>query len=107
MTKLKLGPLEDDKPVKVTIELPAAVFRDLKSYAEILTRGGGATTLTEPAKLIAPMIERFMVFAVRTCETNCRILRREDFWFIVATRSEDEAEIRTGQSAGRTSYKGH
>lgn len=58
MTKLKLGPLEDDKPVKLTIELPAAVFRDLKAYAEILTRSGGAST--EPAKLIAPMIERFM-----------------------------------------------
>ncbi|MEZ0059285.1 hypothetical protein ACVII1_007516 [Bradyrhizobium elkanii] len=60
MTKLKLGPLEDDKPVKLTIEVPAAVFRDLKSYAEILTRSGGTTTPTEPAKLIAPMIERFM-----------------------------------------------
>ncbi|WP_407186905.1 DUF2274 domain-containing protein [Bradyrhizobium centrosematis] len=60
MTKLKLGPLEDDKPVKLTIELPAAVFRDLKNYAEILTRSGGATTPTEPARLIAPMIERFM-----------------------------------------------
>jgi hypothetical protein len=60
VTKLKLGPLEDDKPVKLSIELPAAVFRDLKSYAEILTRNGGATTPTEPAKLVAPMIERFM-----------------------------------------------
>ncbi|MGC0320870.1 hypothetical protein ABIG06_001499 [Bradyrhizobium sp. USDA 326] len=60
MTKLKLGALEDDKPVKLTIELPAAVFRDLKSYAEILTRSGGATVPTEPAKLVAPMIERFM-----------------------------------------------
>ncbi|GLR90249.1 DUF2274 domain-containing protein [Bradyrhizobium iriomotense] len=60
MTKLKLGPLEDDKPVKLTIELPAAVFRDLKSYAEILTRSGGGTPPAEPAKLIAPMIERFM-----------------------------------------------
>ncbi|UPJ79784.1 DUF2274 domain-containing protein [Bradyrhizobium sp. 183] len=59
MTKLKLGPLEDDKPVKLTVELPAAVFRDLKSYAEILTRNGGPTPI-EPAKLIAPMIERFM-----------------------------------------------
>ncbi len=29
------------------------------------------------------------------------------FWFIVATRSEDETEIRAGQSAGRTSAKGH
>ena len=60
MTKLKLGPLEDDKPVKLTIELPAAVFKDLKSYAEILTRSAGATIPTEPVKLIAPMIERFM-----------------------------------------------
>src|ERR1700677_4152391 len=31
----------------------------------------------------------------------------EDFWFIVAVRSEDEAEIRVGQSAGRTSIEGH
>ncbi|MCK1452007.1 DUF2274 domain-containing protein [Bradyrhizobium sp. 35] len=60
MTKLKLGPLEDDKPVKLTIELPAAVFRDLKSYADILTRSAGLTTPTDPAKLIGPMIERFM-----------------------------------------------
>lgn len=60
MTKLKLGPLEDDKPVRLTIELSAAVLRDLKSYAEILTRSGGAATPTEPAKLIARMIERFM-----------------------------------------------
>ncbi|GEC59134.1 hypothetical protein ABIF38_000115 [Bradyrhizobium japonicum] len=57
MTKLKLEPLEDDKPVKLTIELPAAVFRDLRSYAEILTHSVGLMTRTEP-KLIAPMIER-------------------------------------------------
>ena len=29
MTKLKLGPLEDDKPVKLTVELPAVTHRDL------------------------------------------------------------------------------
>ncbi|KUM24467.1 small protein [Mesorhizobium loti] len=60
MTKLKLKPLADDKPVKLTMELPAAVFRDLQSYAEILARTGGATKPLEPAKLIVPMIERFM-----------------------------------------------
>ncbi|TIP48374.1 MAG: DUF2274 domain-containing protein [Mesorhizobium sp.] len=60
MTKLKLGPLADDKPVKLTIELPAAIFRDLQSYAEILTRTGGETMPIEPTKLIVPMIERFM-----------------------------------------------
>lgn len=59
MTKLKLGPLADDKPVKITIELPAAVFRDLQSYAEALARAT-SQTVSDPAKLIVPMIERFM-----------------------------------------------
>jgi hypothetical protein len=36
MTKLKLGPLTDDKPVKISIELPAAVHRDLVAYAQVL-----------------------------------------------------------------------
>ncbi|MGG4602980.1 DUF2274 domain-containing protein, partial [Alcaligenaceae bacterium Me47] len=29
MTKLKLGPLVEDKPVKVTVELPGTLHRDL------------------------------------------------------------------------------
>lgn len=59
MDKLKLTTVLDDKPVKVTIELPAAVFRDLSAYAEAIGRESGQTA-PEPAKLIAPMIERFM-----------------------------------------------
>lgn len=59
MSKLKLGPLADDKPVKVTIELPAGVHRDLLAYADILGRETGQA-VDNPAKLIAPMIERFM-----------------------------------------------
>lgn len=59
MTKLKLGPLADDKPVKLTVELPAAMHRDLVAYAEILGRTTGQA-VPDPAKLIAPMIERFM-----------------------------------------------
>lgn len=59
MTKLKLGPLVNDKPVKLTVELPAAVHRDLVTYAEILAHESGETP-AEPAKLIAPMVERFM-----------------------------------------------
>jgi hypothetical protein len=58
MAKLKLGPLEDDKPVKLAVELPAALHRDLIAYAEILSRESGKAV--EPAKLVAPMIERFM-----------------------------------------------
>jgi hypothetical protein len=58
MSKLKLGPLEDDKPVKVSVELSAATHRDLFAYAETLGKDTGQT-IGEPAKLIAPMIERF------------------------------------------------
>jgi hypothetical protein len=59
MTKLKLGPLVDDKPVKISFELPASVHRDLLAYAEVLARTNGQT-IADPVKLIAPMIERFM-----------------------------------------------
>lgn len=44
MAKLKIGALPDDKPVKVTVELPASVHRDLVAYAEILARESGQPT---------------------------------------------------------------
>ncbi|AGB43416.1 uncharacterized conserved small protein [Mesorhizobium australicum WSM2073] len=59
MTKLKLGAIADDKPFKMSIELPAAVHRDLIAYAEVLGRETGQP-VGEPVRLIAPMIERFM-----------------------------------------------
>jgi hypothetical protein len=40
------------------VELPAALHRDLLAYAEILGRENGQAV--EPAKLVAPMIARFM-----------------------------------------------
>lgn len=59
MTKLKLGPIENNKPVKVTLELPATLHRDLAAYAEILARGTGQAP-ADPVRLIVPMLERFM-----------------------------------------------
>ncbi len=59
MTKLKLGLIADDKPVRVSVELPAAVHRDLIAYAEVLGCATGQAA-PEPAKLIPPMVERFM-----------------------------------------------
>jgi hypothetical protein len=56
-TRLKLGPIADDKPVKVTLELPAALHRDLIEYGRLLAEGGAPI---EPVKLIAPMLERFI-----------------------------------------------
>lgn len=58
MAKLKLGPLVDDKPVRLTVELPAPVHRDLVAYAEIFGRETGQAA--EPVKLIAPILARFI-----------------------------------------------
>ncbi len=59
MAKLKLGAIEDDKPIKITLELPASVHRDLVAYAEVLASETGRS-VGDPVKLISPMIERFM-----------------------------------------------
>ena len=59
MTKLKLGPIPDDKPVKLTVELPAELHRDLITYGEILGREAGQGPV-EPNKLVVAMLGRFM-----------------------------------------------
>ena len=59
MAKLKLGAIADDKPVKLTVELSAAVHRDLVSYGQVLARETGQGVV-DPAKLIVPMLARFM-----------------------------------------------
>lgn len=60
MAKLKLSDIADDKPVKITVELPAKVHADLLAYAEILNREAGQGGKINPARLIAPMLARFM-----------------------------------------------
>ena len=45
--------------MKLTIELPAALHRDLVAYAQALSRET-AQGAVEPTKLIAPMLARFM-----------------------------------------------
>lgn len=59
MAKLKLGAIADDKPVKLTVELPAALHRDLVAYGQALARETGQGVV-EPAKLVGPMLARFM-----------------------------------------------
>ena len=58
MEKLKLSAIPDDKPVKLAIELPAAVHRDLVAYGEVLGRETGKSV--EVVKLIPAMLARFM-----------------------------------------------
>ncbi len=59
MTKLKLGLIAEDKPVKVTVELPAALHRDLTAYAQVLSRESGQQ-VGDPLRLVVPMLERFI-----------------------------------------------
>lgn len=58
MPKLKLGPILNDRPVKLTVELPADLHRDLVAYADALSRETGQQV--EPVKLVAPMLARFL-----------------------------------------------
>jgi len=75
MAKLKLTALLDEKPVKVAVELPAPLYRDLLAYAEILVHQSGQP-ISEPTKLIAPMLARFM--ATDRAFTKSRKLRRQN-----------------------------
>lgn len=59
MAKLKTESLVDEKPVKLNLELPASVHRDLVAYAEAVGAQSGRP-ISDPAKLIAPILTRFM-----------------------------------------------
>jgi hypothetical protein len=58
VSQLKLGPIAEDKPVKMTIDLPASVYRDLLDYARVHAAQTGQNSA--PEKLVPPMLERFM-----------------------------------------------
>jgi hypothetical protein len=58
MSKLKLLPPVEDKPIKLSIELPGAVHRDLQAYAEALAKQ--SVQAQTAVSLIAPMLARFM-----------------------------------------------
>jgi hypothetical protein len=59
MAKLKIEALPDDKPVKISLELPAQLHHDLVAYAEAVGNQSGQT-VGDPVRLIVPMLTRFM-----------------------------------------------
>jgi hypothetical protein len=59
MNKLKIESVADEKPVKLNVELSASVHKDLKAYAQLIEREGGGP-VSDPAKLVDPMLRRFM-----------------------------------------------
>ena len=58
MARLKIVAIADDAPVKLSIVSPAAVHRDLVSYAQAMKRESDQAV--EPTQLIGPMLLRFM-----------------------------------------------
>lgn len=59
MSRLKIAALEDDTPVKINLDLPAAVHRDLVDYGKAIAVESGGKAI-EPGKLIPEMLRRFM-----------------------------------------------
>ena len=59
MTRLKLSDINDEKPVKLTIEIPARLHCDLVTYGTVLN-GGEELGAPTPEQLVAPMLARFM-----------------------------------------------
>src|SRR3546814_5992807 len=65
MTKLKLGPITEDKPVKVTIDLPGALHRDLVAYADALARENGQRSEEHTSELKSLMRTSYAVFCLK------------------------------------------
>lgn len=59
MNKLKLRPLEDEAPIKMTIEVPPATHRNLVAYAQAHAAQTGGKA-AEPVRLVVPMLDQFM-----------------------------------------------
>ncbi len=60
MSRLRLGAIADNKPVKMTIEMSGSLVRDLADYADVHARLTGLASPISPEKLIPAMIERFI-----------------------------------------------
>ena len=59
MTRLKLADLSDEKPVRLTLEIPARLHRDLSAYA-LAVNGGDPRGAPSVERLIPAMLERFV-----------------------------------------------
>lgn len=59
MTRLKLTDLNDEKPVRLTLEISARLHRTLAAYA-VAVNGGDPKGAPTVERLVPPMLERFI-----------------------------------------------
>jgi hypothetical protein len=59
VSKLKLGVVESDKPISVTVRFPVPVYRDLEAYAEAHSKETQQPKV-DIRKLIVPMVVHFL-----------------------------------------------
>ena len=57
MTTLRITEIPDDRPVRVTVQLPADLHRDLLAYAAMVCDNGRPA---DPIKLLPHMIRAFI-----------------------------------------------
>lgn len=60
MTGLRLGPIPEEKPVKLTLELPGDLVRELAQYAAVHAKLTGLAEPLPPERIIPAMIGRFI-----------------------------------------------
>jgi hypothetical protein len=74
MTKLKIAAIEDDRPISLTVRVPASTHRDLVAYAELLKLESGKPV--DPTSLIVPMLTRFMATDRVFARTKRKLLQK-------------------------------
>ena len=56
MSKLKLGAIEDDKPVRLAVELPATAVAYRRAYLYLAHHGANTCTETDPHCGVCPLV---------------------------------------------------
>lgn len=60
MTKLRLGAVPEEKPVKLTLEISGGTVRDLADYARVHAAANNLSEPLPPERLVPAMIKNFM-----------------------------------------------
>ena len=60
MTKLRLGPISEEKPVKLTLEIAGELMREISDYAAVHARATGLAAALPPEKILPAMVARFI-----------------------------------------------